>query len=340
MSGKKTPKGQMQTRTRWVAPVVLAVAAVVLAVAVVVATREPAAGPPVGAAPSPSQAAQTVELARRMIESGQLAQARKLMEAYVRANAADVAVRPLLAEVQLAMDDPAAAEQTADQLLRVSATADAVWLKGQLVARRGGDAMPFYRQAASAPSAGPAIWARMGHELLATRAYAEAEDFFTRARKGGLSDASVLAGLGELAMRQRRDWPAAAGLLAEASKADPSNPRIRAMLAEAQRQAGDLDAAAATLEAALRLAELSVADRPPLQMALGGVRERQERWLDAAEQYRDVSAYDAARCYYIAGEFAAAMEQIDKAVALRPEATPEAVLLLKKKIEDARFGGQ
>jgi tetratricopeptide (TPR) repeat protein len=314
-----------------------ALAAVVAGVAVYVAiapergadaTRNPVATPP------PTELQRVSASLEALLAQRQFAPARDLALTYVKAHRDDTTVRKLLARAHVGLGEDALAEQAIDQVIRISPTdAQARWTKGLLARKRGADPLPFFDSAARSVLADAALWADYGQELLAAQRPSQAAEYLQKAYRAGLRNHAVLAGLGTLALGE--DNSRALELLTQAAVHPQADTRTLTALAQAQRAAGDLEAAAVSLERAMAM-EIDPHNQGVLGIALGQVREAQEQWVDAARAYTAASAFDAARCYFIGGKLALAMEQIDIA-AQRPDAPP-AVLALRQRIENARFG--
>ena len=265
----------------------------------------------------------------------------ELARKYVRlSDPRDVVVRPVLARAQLRLGRMQDAERTIDDLLRLApASAEGLWLKGELVRARGGQrAMQFFRLAAESDQATPELWSRYGTELRLAGRLDEARKYLLRAEQAGLHDRPTLMGLAALAMNDER-FPRAEQLLQKLVTAGQSNARVLAMLAEARIYLDKL----AEAERDLRLA-LEEDDSPELRVKLGDVLVLQKRRAEAAEEYaraaehpavEGLASYKAAQCCYFLGKYALAMKYIDRAAEL---AQAPDVTRWQRKIEDARFG--
>jgi len=265
--------------------------------------EEPAADGP--------RADEVLRRCRQLMAAGRHDAARDLAAPWVRLHPRDVEVRPVLAEAQLALGRLAEAERTLNDLLRLSPdSARGLWLTGELTRRRGGQGyMDFYRRAAeSEVDSDPEIHARYGLLLLASDDVEAAGKHLRSAHDAGLRDAPLLAGLGEVAMREKR-YDSAEGFLAEAASGSEGEERTKVL------------------------------------MRLGALHEIRAKWMDAARVFAEAArspaleasaSLSAARCYYQAGRYAAAMKYVDIASSLRP--SDGAVLEWRRKIEDARFG--
>ena len=229
---------------------------------------------------APTLAEQVLARSRPLLDKRQYAAAISLMQTYVETHPDDVEVRPVLAEAQMKSARYDQAEQTIDQvLLRAPQMSRALWTKGLLVARRGGEARSFFRRAAESPDASPETWAGFALELLASGQSGAGGDYLRRARDAGLNDARTLGPLGELALRDRR-FSEAEALLTEALKTAPRDARIWAMLSEAQIGGGKLELAAETLYRGVTAC--------PAEPSL---------MLQAAKCYYRIGKYDEARGY-------------------------------------------
>jgi tetratricopeptide (TPR) repeat protein len=265
--------------------------------------------------------------------------------------AKDLEDRLVLAQALMALDGAAEAQEAEleiDEVLkRAPRTAKALWLKGELVARRGGDKyMYFYQQAAQSPDATPEIWVRYGLTLKSSGDPAAAEEYLRKAYDAGVKDHRTCGALGELAYGAKR-FRQAADYLAEAVKRRPSDARSWRLLAAAQRNLGEIDAALKTLEEAIKVARGD--DRADLLLERGQTQLRQagpDGLKAAAQTFAEATAYSkvaadaalrAAQCYSrIPGCSGPAMQYVDLAARLRPN--DKEVLNLRAEIEDARFG--
>jgi tetratricopeptide (TPR) repeat protein len=325
----------------------LVVVFLVLSAAVVALTVRLARSsrPQVAALPDDSGKVTTAEkvlaAARPLLEQQQYAQAISLMEAYVAGEAKDVDIRPILAEALMGAGRYDQAERTVDDVIRLAPLmARALWLKGQLVGRRqAGQAAYFFRQAAESPDASGEIWAGYGQVLLDAGQLTSAEQYLERARQAGLDDARTLGPLGELALRRGR-LDEAEALLMEAVRSAKTNPRLWAMLAEAQRSNGKTAIAADTLTNAIEACPEAACS---FYMQLGEVLLLLDRHQNAADAFakaaeapslRARASLQAARCYYLLGHYDLAGKYIDQAAALLPgDADVES---WKQKIGEAR----
>ena len=298
---------QSAPRSPRFALLLLALAAGIAIITIRMAVRRPL--PPV-AEETPSrmtQSEQVLAKARPLTQQGQYDAAAALMEAHLRMKPRDVAVRVQLAETLLAAGRADEAEATIDVALRrTPQSARALWFKGLLVQQRGGEnAEYFFAQAVRSPDATAEIWAGYGLLLLDRGQDEQAEVYLARAREAGLADERTLGPLGELALR-REDYAAAAELLTAAVEQDRANPRLWAMLAEAQQRLGRDEEAAETLGSALAACEEG---RGRLQLALADVLDRLDRRAEAARAR--AAAAELLTDDEQAGQWRRAIEQLD-----------------------------
>jgi predicted Zn-dependent protease len=254
----------------------------------------------------------------------------------------DVLVRPILAQALMRMDRLKEAEQVVDDLLALApALGEGLWLKGDILRLRGdGGYLEYYSRAAESPQGDPRVWAAYGMEMLRRGRASDAEKYLTKAEQGGQRSPLVLSGLAELAMGAN-DFARAEALLGEAMKEGATrSTQVLGMLAEAQKAGGKLQQAEETARKALAMRKTG-----PLQMLLGDVLLLRKKPGEAAEAFAAASelpghgapgALKAARCYYLAENYALAMKYIDVAAARHGD-NPE-VARWVKMIEDARFG--
>ena len=292
--------------------------------------------------PRTTQAEDVLARARPLMEAGMFNGALGLLEAHVMSTPDDVDVRPTLARAYLGLGKLTEAERTVDDLLRLAPRlAEALWLKGEIVRRRGGkNHRRFFEMAVNkAVDAGPEIWARYGVEMLADGRGDPAQTYLTRALRAGLRDVRTLGGLGQLALEAGR-FDEAEKLLAEALEHRRSAPDLWAMLAEAQKNTGKLAQADRTVQEAIRIRRSG-----PLYMLRGEICMLRRQRKEAAEAYatatefarvRGEAALRAAKCYYLLERYGLAMKYIDLAAVLG--GGDAEVLAWRTKIEDARFG--
>jgi len=329
--------------------VVLAAGGVIVAVTIYLWLR-PEEPPPAAPNPArPTTADEVIAAAQAGLKSRQFGPAISLMQSYVRAYPTDIEVRPLLAEglyQQAATEEEPKktalcdeAEHTIDDVLRLSPRMPrALWLKGQLMRRRGKSPELMFREAALSPEADGEIWARYGRFLLEQGKAQEAREYLQKAMDAGATDASVLSGLGQLAM-QDGDFAKAQELLSQALAKEPADADVAVSLAGAQEAAGNRAAAEKTLRQSL-----SSRHSPAALMALGQLMFDENRPKEAAEAFASAADYPAtrveaaflaAKCYCLADRYALALGFIDIAAAERPD--DQDVAAWKKKIEDAHF---
>jgi len=271
--------------------------------------------------------------------------ARDLMISYIRAHPEDVEVRPVLAGAYYRLGQYAEAEAAVKEVLdRAPESAEALWVKGQLLQRRGEEGYRKYFQAAAdSPAAEPDMWSRYGAWLLAMGDVDAARTYLHRAYDAGLRDTATLFALGRAALAANQ-FEDAERFLDEAARNDPENPDVLVLLAETRMNLGNPDQAARDLEKALKVAG-SIQQRAELLLCLGEVRQQQDQWTKAAETFvaaseyrpfREGAAFKAAQCYYFAEKYALAMKYIDLVAEVR--GADPAVRQWAEKIEDARFG--
>ncbi len=327
------------TRAR-LTPVLLVLGGVVVLLTLWVAFRKPPRVPP--GDQSDSQVEEVLRRARPLVEKGEYAPAVSLMEAHLRGNPDDVSVRPLLSEALMGLGRHDEAERIIDEVIRrAPRVGRALWIKGRLVARRGGDnPMSYFRHAAESPDSSAEIWAGYGLKLLLDGRYEVAEEYLLRAQTAGLEDHRTLGPLGELALR-RKAFAKAEDLLTRALETDRANERLWAMLADAQKNGGELEKAVKTLTEALTAVEESAV----LRMQMGEVLLQLDRPETAASAFAQAAesgslggqaALRAAQCYHLIARHRLATKYIEQAAALRRD-DPE-VELWKKKIADEMPG--
>jgi len=293
-------------------------------------------------AEGPTQADDVLAKAASLIDRGAYSVAADLMRAHVLTDPGDVRVRPMLIEAQLRAGRVTEAEQTADELLQLTPkSAEALWLKAMAVHRRGGaDYVAYFRKAVEeGEGTGPAIWAKFGLLMLSEKNVPEAEKYLRRALAAGLRNELTLRGMGEIALHAGR-FEEAEKLLAEAVVHNARDPDLWAELAEAQKNVGKMDAAAASVAKGLALRETGA-----LQKLRAEVLLLRKSLPEAAEAYAKAADFPAqafecslraASAYYRLGKYALAMKYVDRAAEIMPD-HPEVAPLLRK-IEDARFG--
>ena len=295
-----------------------------------------------GGAEGRTQADDVLAKTAPLIDRGAYGAAVDLMRAHVLTDPGDVRVRPMLIEAQLRAGRIADAERTADELLQLTPkSAEALWLKGMAVHRGGGaDSVAYFRKAAEeGEGTGPMFWAKFGLLMLSEENVSEAETYLRRALAAGLRNELTLRGMGEVALRTGR-FEEAAKLLADAVEHNADDADLWAELAEAQKNIGKMDAAAASVAKGLALAKTGALHKLHAEVLLlrTSLPEAAEAYAKAADF--PAQAFEcslrAASTYYRLGKYALAMKYIDRAAEIKPK-HPEVVTLLRK-IEDARFG--
>lgn len=339
---------------RWRTPLLLALTAGVLALAAWLAFSPPPAPVRDFAQPhrpaGPTRADQTLVTAKALLDQREFARARDLMAAYVRSDPADTKVRPLLAQTLLRMKDAQSAERVVDDVLRLDAqSAAGLWLKGTMLRQRGADgADKMFRQAAQSPSATPDIHARYALELAEANQLDQAEQYYRKALAGEANLVPALGGLAELLIRSGR-FEEATGLLQRATTANPKDADLWRMLADAQRNLGQLTPAheAATKALAITRDGPTLMLMGEIEMLLAGqakasdaptIRKSAAEAFAAASNFEGVraeAAFKAARTYYFIERYALAMKYIDLARQTAPDRKD--VQEWTTRIEDARF---
>lgn len=303
-------------------------------------------GQPASHPPRQGLGKEVLAKARTAIANGQLEPARDLMLAYVRANPADAEVRPLLARTLWNLGQDEQAQKVLEELQKINpGLAQTYWLAGEIAKSEGNaDYMKYFAQAVNSPTVEPGMLSAYALELLAAGKDDDAQKYLDRSVSAGHSDAATLQGLGDLALRHKN--PAkAADLLRESIKLDPTQSAPWRLLAAAQRQMGQADQAAKTLQDALG----ATRDRAAIYYQLGTLRQSQSQPAEAADAFaaaadpeildkasRVQAATNAAVEYFQLGRFALAMKYIDLALALDPQNAQARQWVTR--IEDARFG--
>jgi len=338
--------------------VLLAAATVVIGATIYLLFRtgadKPAEPPPV-----PMTEAQRVLLqAGDMIAAGQTQSAVRLLQSYIQRNPDDTNVRQGLANLHLAIarqlarvgQDAATAEQLAaagrqvKEILRIAPNhAEALWTRGILADEANpGDGEEYYRKAADQPDAGAKVWGSYGLMMADRHEWKSAGAYLQKALRAGSEDGRVLLALGKIAFDDKR-FDDARRLLGRAVVKRPFNAQGWLMLAEVQRNSGQVDEAFDSLKKAEKFARGP--ERGLLLMQLAQVYVNRRQWSDAAGTFAKASDYpavtlraavQAAKCYYFVKNYALAMKYIDRAWELADG--DKEILRWKNKIEDARFG--
>lgn len=279
-----------------------------------------------------------------------LAQSRDLLISYCRGNPKDNEMAILLARIFRRLGQVSDAELAVDNVLKQAPQmSEALWLKGELVAARGGNNPQKFFQwaadsplAASNPQVGRDIWAKYALQLLEADNDQQARQYLDKAAAAGLADARLAHGYGIVAFRAG-DFEQARKHLAEAVRTEAGNAQGWLMLAAAQRQLGQVAQARASLKEALA----SCRDKSKLLMELGQLELADGKPADAASAFASACNYAinraeasllAAQAFYQAGQFAQAMKYADMASAENPPSQQMAELMAR--IEEARFGPQ
>jgi tetratricopeptide (TPR) repeat protein len=329
---QKTPR--LRSYATWI-PLALAAMILVIAVGFVVHPWSDhgnvATNAPDGALTMAEQVNQAAAMSMR---EHKYDEAIHLMVTYIARYPQDVEVRPMLAQAFMAKGENPKAEIVVDQvLLRSPHLARVLWLKGELVRRRGQlNAMFYFRKAVEdSADVTPEYWSMFGRELLAVNQTAEARKWLERAHNNGCKDGQTLRALGE-ARLSNKEYAQAREVLELASVQMPNDPHVSLLLATACRNLKDLKTAADILTTTL----LEHPD-PELYMELGETRLLQKRPLEAADAFEEAThftKYDqraqaarkAAEIYYKYREILyrdrlnldAAADMIKIAIELRP----------------------
>ncbi len=350
MNNTKQTAANPVAKKKWTNWALLALAGVVIVIALVIAFSSPA--PERTAAVSPKDPNVTLvqdilKTAMIEIQLGQIDKSIELMSAYVQQVPDDVSVRPLLAQALILGNKSAAAEREVDEILqRRPNQAEVLWMKGELIARRGGsNYLPVWQKAVQAPDATPETWLRFGLRMLGSGDETTGEEYIRKAFQAGIKDYRTYSALGRIAYKNNR-FEEALSQLNEALQRRPDEAKIWLLVASCYKHLNQTDKALQTLEEALKSARGP--ERSMLLMELGDVYRAKDNIGQAAQVFADASAYPevaadaayrAARCYYLMefpGHLSKALAMIDKAAELRP--IPE-ILEWKKKIEDEHFVG-
>ena len=277
-----------------------------------------------------------------------LRQSRGLLISYCRGNPNDSEMAILLAQILRRLGQASDAELAVDNVLKQAPQiSEALWLKGELVAARGGNnPQKFFQWAAdsrltaSDPQIGRDIWAKYALQLLEADSDQQARQYLDKAAAAGLADARLAYGYGTLAFRAG-DFEQARKHLGEAVRTEAGNARAWLMLASAQRQLRQVAQARASLKEALA----SCREKSKLLMELGQLELADGKPADAASAFASACNYAAnraqasllaAQAFYQAGQFAQAMKYVDMASAENPPSQQMSELMAK--IEEARFG--
>ncbi|HOF17982.1 MAG TPA: tetratricopeptide repeat protein [Phycisphaerae bacterium] len=351
MTERNANPASARKANRSLTAILLMLAAAVAGLAAYIALRPDAPAPPPvdGGDRADADRVQAIAQARRLLEVRQFDPARQLLETCVKAYPREPAFVEMLARALAAMGQADEAERRLDEALRAELISpELLWIKGELLRRRGGDSLRSFEHAAKLADRSHAdIWSRYGIVLLARGETAQGETYLLRAVEAGHRDGATCAAMGEAALR-RNDFAAAERWMDEARKLDQTNPFVWLRLAQAQKNAGRAADAEQTLlrgvgicrgkDLGAMLLELGM-----LQLLHEGPRERV--YAEAAETFARAADYaevraraslQAARCYYQLGQYARAMKHIDAAAELAGD-DPE-VRDWMTRIERERFG--
>ena len=288
---------------------------------------------------------ETVALLRRR---GRSQEAIEFMGKYIAMNGDDVTVRPVLAETFLDIGDATRSARVVADLMRIEPQSPiATWLMGKVMQHRGEENyITYLRKAADSPRADGKIISDFGLHLLSIDEAAGGREYLKKAYDLGYRHGNALKILGAETFKAN-DFALAEKYLAEAHGQLPRDVDLLVMLSESRRnQQKYLSAERALLTAAK--VNMTAEQRCRVQFHLAVILKAQQRWLDAAQAYKQAAevfsplrgeaCLRSARCFHFAGKTALAMEQIDLAAKNTPGARTAEFTELAKKIEDARFG--
>ncbi len=264
----------------------------------------------------------------------------------------DVVTEPVTADVELALTQIKLrqfeqAKVTVEKLLELSPESSAgLWAKGNLLQAQGkAGSFEFFRRAADAPDAGAREWTSFGLAARDADQPQLAREYLGRAVKSGLREQQVLAVLGELSISAAEPGDAEYYFLeALKLKGADQDGSLWSGLARAQQASGRPDETVQTLtRATQKLRRWN--DRSAMMVELADALVAIGRVWEAAEAYSagsdglpksHTAALSAAKCYWQLGQFAQAMEYIDRAYELKADSGE--ILQWKSKIEISRFG--
>ncbi|MFP4353566.1 MAG: tetratricopeptide repeat protein [Phycisphaerae bacterium] len=316
------------------------------AIGLVVYVMQPSATPqvPTGQPDAPT-GREVISTARFQVKTGRVAQAMGLLSKYIATNPADREARLYLAELYMLRDQDDRAQVIVDAVLAEDPNwPAALWLKGGLVEPKDpARAEAWYRMAADQPNAGPEIWSAFGRALLGRKQIDDALGYLAKAYAAGARQEEVVVPLAAARM-QAKQYDRAAALLAEARTHTPQSARAWVLSAMVAKQQNRLEQAEACFRQALQT-PIDPGQAASVWMEIGQLAWLDHRWIESAEAFAEASTYrplrgqgafEAARAYFRADQYALAMEQIDRAWQDLSD-DPE-VQRLRKQIEDARFG--
>lgn len=302
------------------------------------------------AKPSRQTLAQEVIVkARAAIAANEPQLARDLMQTYVRATPSDTEVRPLLARTLWNLGQNDQAQQVLEALQKLKpGLAETYWLAGEIAKADGHpDYLKYFAQAVNSPTVEPRMLSEYSLELLAVGKDSEAEKYLQRADEAvgnGPKDWTIWQGLGLVAMKKKQ-YDKAIANFKEAIRCDRTRPDPWRALAQAQRESGQVEQAALTLQEGLQ----ATRDRTAIYYGLGLLRQSQSQPAEAADAFaaaadpdildktqRVHAATEAAIGYFQLGRYALAMKYVDLALTLDPQNARAREWV--GKIEDARFG--
>ncbi|MBI5725407.1 MAG: tetratricopeptide repeat protein [Planctomycetes bacterium] len=362
---KSRPGGQ----GRNVRIILLALIAVVAGLALYVAFSPPPRPQTELPQQPPDQGKQVLAAAEKLIREAQAdaigdelrmasyRQARDLLWSYNLKNPRNTETLLLLADVSLrlcrmnAHDSAnmfAQANQAVDIVLEMAPNSSrGLWLKGELVRRRGGkDFMDYFARAADSPASDWQVWTAYGMELINQGKADQARRYVDRAAASGATGAGtrkILLARAELAFAAGQ-YAQARELFRQAADSDTADMHAWLMLARATEKSADPAATLKTLDEAVD----ALRDRLKGEIFFmkGSILARSGDWEKASAAFvsatadpavRAHAALEAAKCFYELKRYAPAMGYIDIAAQQMPGDDPELKQLMAK-IEDARFG--
>lgn len=320
----------------------LAVAGVIVAATVVLLVRRRPPAPAPDALDRTTQVRRVQSVSRELLSLGRPGEVVELARAYLLQHPRDTQVRPLLAEALLRsgrLDE--AADVTADLRSLAPDAADVLWLEGLIARARGeGDWLDPLRRASRADDATVKHRLAYGVGLLASGRGSEADTYLRSLAEAHPDRAEVLIAAGEAAL-EIDDFDRAAETLGRAVRRGTAGPKTWALLAEAQKNAGQPARAVSSLKEALRQSSNpDVRAEILVQLAqaliLADRRDEAARtFARAADEDPDwaLPAMKAAQAYYFLGRHDLAVTYLDRAE--RAGAGPDTEAW-RERIENAR----
>jgi len=294
-------------------------------------------------------AAERIRLqARELLRVGQQQRAIALLEKYKDSHPEDISTNLMLVNIYLENNMVQKGEELLDKTLAMAPNnPDALWLKGtiNIALARDENGWDYLTKAANQPDTTAGILGGYGVLLTQKGRFDEAENYLQRAVDGGSKEPQILLALGYVKF-ERGKYDEALNYTTLSTKYDSENPKAWMLLSEIQRNVSKNKEALESLRRARKVSQGPT--RGFIDAKLGEMFALNKQWLLAANHYskavefpelelgKEKPAFNAATCYYHAGEFAKAMRHIDQAEQLTPG--DKYVAEWKKKIEDARFG--